>query len=51
MNNHTYLQHNGLESLMNDHDSIDTDMNDTEQNGDVSSGIGLLKIHTLPQDS
>ena len=26
----------------------DMDMNSNLQNGDVSSGIGLLKIHTLP---
>ena len=25
-------------------------MNDISQNGDVSSGIGLLKNHTFPQD-
>ena len=35
---------------MNDNDIIDTDMNDTLQNVDVSSGIGLLKSHTLPQN-
>ena len=34
---------------MKDNDSIDTDMNETLQNGDVSSGIGLIKIHYLPQ--
>ena len=49
MNSHTYLQQNDLESLMNDNYSIDTDMNDTVYNGDVSSGIGLLNIHTFPQ--
>ena len=25
-------------------------MNDTLQNGDIGSGIGLLKSHTLPKD-
>ena len=34
---------------MNDNDSINKDMNNTLPNRDVSSGIGLLKIHTLPQ--
>ena len=34
---------------MNDNTRNDTDMNDTLQNGDLSSGIGLLNIHTLPQ--
>ena len=34
---------------MNDNDRIDTYMNDTLQNGDVSSVIGLLKSHTLTQ--
>ena len=33
---------------MNDNNSIDTDMNDTLQNGDISSGIGLLNGHTPP---
>ena len=34
---------------MKDNGSIDRDMNDTLQNGDVISGIGLQNIHTLPQ--
>ena len=34
---------------MNDNDRIDTNMNETLQNGYVSSGIGLLNIHTLLQ--
>ena len=29
----------------------DTDMNDNLQNGYMSSGIGLLNSHTLPQDN
>ena len=49
MNSHTDLQKNGLESLMNDNDIIDKYINATPQNGDISSGIGLLNIHTLPQ--
>ena len=51
MNRHTYSQQNGFEYLMNVNNSNDTYMNDTVQNGDVSSGIGLINIHTLPQDS
>ena len=51
MSSHTDLQQNGLESLMNDNDRINTDMNDTLPNGDVSNCIVLLKIHTLPQDN
>ena len=34
---------------MKDKDRIDTDMNDTLQNIDVSIGIGLLNIHTPPK--
>ena len=34
---------------MNENDSIDTYTDETLQNGDVSSVIGLLNIHTLPQ--
>ena len=49
MNSHDYLQHNGLESLMNDNDSIDTNINDNLHNVDIISGIGLLNSHTLPQ--
>ena len=49
MNSRTYLQRNGLESLMNYNGRIDTDINETLQNGDVISGIGLLNSHTLPQ--
>ena len=36
---------------MNDNDRIDIEMDDTLYNGDVSSGIGLLNRHTLPQDN
>ena len=36
---------------MNDNDTIDTDMNDTLQNVDVSSVIILINSHTLPQDN
>ena len=36
---------------MNDDDMIDTDMNDTLHNGYVSSAIGLINSHTLPQDN
>ena len=49
INSHTDLQQHYLESLMNDNDSIDTDMNDSLQNLDMSSWIGLLTIHTIPQ--
>ena len=49
MNSHTNLQKNDLESFMKDNDRIDIYMNDTLQNGDTSSEIGLLNIHTLPQ--
>ena len=48
MNSHTDLQQKYLESLIKDNDRIDTDMNETLQNGDVSSGIGLLNSHTPP---
>ena len=36
---------------MTDNDRIDTDMNKTLHNGDVSNGIGLLNRHNLPQDN
>ena len=36
---------------MNDNYSIDTDINNDLHNRDVSSGIGLLNILTLPQDN
>ena len=36
---------------MNDNDRNDTYMDDHLQNGYVSSGIGLLNRHTLPQDN
>ena len=49
MNSHANLQKNDLESFMKDNDRIDIYMNDTLQNGDTSSEIGLLNIHTLPQ--
>ena len=51
MNSHTGLQQNVLELLMKDNDRIDKDMNETLQNGDVGSIIGLLNSHTLPQDN
>ena len=35
---------------MKDNDRIDKYMNETLQNEDVSSVIGLLKSHTTPQD-
>ena len=50
MNSHNDLQQNGFESSMNYNQSNDTYTNATFKNGYVSSGIGLLKIHTLPQD-
>ena len=50
MNIHTDLYQNGLESLSNDNDSIDSNTYDTLNNGDVISGIGLLNSHTTPQD-
>ena len=49
MNSHTDSQQNCLKSLMNYKYRNDTDMNANLQNGDVSSGIGLLNSHTLPQ--
>ena len=51
MNSHTYLQNKYLELLMKDNDRIFTYMNETLNNEDVSSGIGLLNSHTLPQDN
>ena len=36
---------------MNDNYRIDTDMNENLQNGYVSSGIGLLNSHNIPQDN
>ena len=51
MNSCTDLQQTGFESLINDNYGIDTDMNEALQNGDVSSVIGLLNIHTLSQDN
>ena len=48
MNIHTGLQHNGLESLINDNDSTDTNINETLHNGDMIIGIDLLNSHTLP---
>ena len=48
MNSHTDLQQNCLESLMNDNDRIDTNMNETLQNGDVISGNVLINIHNHP---
>ena len=34
---------------MKDNDIIDTYVNDTFQNGDISSGIGLLNSHIIIQ--
>ena len=51
MNSHTDLQHNGFESSVNNNDRIDTDMNDTLQNGYVISVIGLINNHTLSHDN
>ena len=50
MNIHIDLQYNGFESLMNDNYRIDADINETLHHGDVSSGIGLLNSHNIPQD-
>ena len=36
---------------MNYNTRNDTDMSSTLQNGYLSSGIGLLNSHTLPQDN
>ena len=36
---------------MNYNDRNDSDMNDILENGDASTGIGLLNSHTLPQDN
>ena len=49
MNNHTVYQHNGSISLMNYNDRDDSDRNDSLHYGDVSSGVGLINIHALPQ--
>ena len=51
MNIHNYLQNNGLEQLKNDNNRIDTDMDETLKNVDVSSVIGLINSHTPPQDN
>ena len=51
MSSHADLQQNGLKSLINYNDRNDTDMNDTLQNGDLISGIGLLNSHILPKDN
>ena len=48
MNCHTDLQNIRLESLMNDNDRIDKNINETLQNRDVTTGIGLLNRHTTP---
>ena len=49
MNIQTYFQQNGSKSLMNYNDRDDTDMNDNLHNGDVSSGMDLLKRTPPPQ--
>ena len=51
LNIKTDSQHNYLESLISYNDMIDTYMNETLHNGDMSTRIGLLNIHTLPQAS
>ena len=51
MNSHGDLQQNGLESLINDNDRIDTDMNGNLHNGYASSLFGLLNSHTSHQDN
>ena len=35
---------------MNDNDTNNMDTNSNLHNGDISSGIGLINIHTLLQD-
>ena len=47
MNSHTVYQQNGLKSLINHNDRDDMKMNTKFQNGDVSSGIGLINRHTI----
>ena len=49
MNIHTLYQYNGFKSLKNPNNSYYIDMNSYLKNGDVISGIGLLKRHTLSQ--
>ena len=49
MNIHTVVQKQ-WEELIKDNDRINSDTNETLQNGDASTGIGLLKRHTLPKD-
>ena len=51
MDIHNDLKHNGLKSLINYYDRNYTDKNATLWNGYVSSVIGLLNSHTLPQDN
>ena len=51
MNSHNDLKQNSFESSMNFNESNDTYTNATFKNRYVSSGIGLLKFHTLPQDN
>ena len=48
---HTDLQQIVLESLMNNYDRIDIYMNNTLQNGYVSSMSGLLNSHNIPPDN
>ena len=40
-----------MESLIKDNNRIDVDINETLQNGDVSSGIGFLNRHTPHQSN
>ena len=51
MNIHTDLQQIFLESFMNYNYRNDIDINDTLQNGHMSSEIGSLNRHTLPEDN
>ena len=49
MNIHTVSQQNSLSSLLNYNNSDDIEINGDLKNGDVSCGIGLIKIHALSQ--
>ena len=49
MNVHTDSEQNNLVLFMKDNDKIDTGMNETLYNVDMSSVIGLLNSHTLLQ--
>ena len=47
MNRHNTYQYNGLKSLINYNDRDDIEGNADLQNGDMSSGIGLININTM----